>query len=185
MKWSDPKTWFSLYHSSHIFILFPAKPSRPFFMVQEAAGTQVRWMSQGNFLNHSQFTRLYEFNLPKPLYDEIKTYGERFAGSPYALMENVGIAIVRLLKTFGILIANPFAVGEKAQKCSELVCRNVILRMQDWNIETLAHTLKKEKGIIIPPDLDMVGVRDIEAALELLADWTIIERKKNLIPSPI
>lgn len=175
-----PATWFKLYHSSHVFTLYPAKPSRPFFMVQEAAGVQVRFMSQENFLRHSQFTKLYEFNLSKPLYDDIKTYGERFAGTPYALMENVGIALVRLLKIFGILIANPFSVGEDAQKCSEIVARNIILRMLDCNIQTLSSVLAEERGVDIPDCLDTVGVRDIEEALEMLADWGVIERKESL-----
>lgn len=175
-KLSDPRTWFSLYHSSHVFILFPKKPNRPFFMVQEAAGAMIRWMSQFNFLDHAEFTKLYELDLTKPVYDEIKTYGEQFAGTPYAFMENLGIVWVRLCNLFGKKVKNPFPHGEKAQKCSELVCRNVILRITGMNIQTLSYVVNFERGHSMPEDLDLVGVRDMEEALEMLVDRGIIKK---------
>lgn len=174
-KLSDPRTWFSLYHSSHTFILFPKKPNRRFFMVQESAGPGVRWMSQFYFLEHARIIKLYEFTLDKPVYDDVKTYGEQFAGAPYAFMENLGIVCVRLCAMVGIKIKNPFPGGEALQKCSELVIRNVILRVTGMNAATLSHVVGFERGHIMPTDLDLMGVRDTEEALEMLVERGIVK----------
>lgn len=173
-RWGDPRSWFSLYHSSHVLIVFPSKPNRRFFMVQEAAGAQVRWVSEMHFLIHCKFTRLYEITMDKTTYDAIKTYGEQYAGAPYAFWENVGIAYVRIMKALGFIVKNPFAGGEKVQKCSELVCRNVILRLLDMNVATLSHVVGFERGHVIPSDLDTVGVRDMEEALEMMAQRKLV-----------
>lgn len=174
-KLSDPRSWFSLYHSSHVFILFPKKPNRTFFMVQESAGPGIRWQSQFYFLDHARINKLYEFTLEKSVYDDVKAYGEQYAGAPYAFMENAGIAITRLFGIFGIKIKNPFPGGEALQKCSELVIRNVILRVLGMNPETLAYVVSFERGHIMPTDLDLMGVRDTEEALQMLCARGIVK----------
>jgi hypothetical protein len=174
--WENPKTWnpltwFSLFSASHVFLIFPANSRRPFYMVSEAAGSSVRYMSQQNFEGHASITRVYQMRFAKPTYDKIKTYSEQYAGTPYALFENIGIVISRILGRS----TNIFAGGEDRQKCSELVLRNAILRLPDMTFEKLIDSVKEECGYTLIPDLDSIGVRDVEVILDSLVRRGIIK----------
>lgn len=164
----NPKTWFSLFFASHVFIAYPAHVRRPFYLVNEAAGTMLRWMSEPYFKDHAAIESLYEFEFNEADYREVKNYGSLQSGAPYALKENIGIAWVRLLFWFNIRVANPFSIGEKAQKCSELALRNVILKKlacEGLGMDAILEALR-EINFEFPLDIDMVGVRDIYMALE-------------------
>ena len=170
-KTRNPLTWFRLFSASHVFLIFPANTRRPFYMVSEAAGSSVRYMSQSNFEGHAEITRVYELRFPKVVYDKIKTYSEQYAGSPYALIENAGIVISRILGRSH----NIFASGENRQKCSELVLRNAILRLPDMTFEKLIDSVQGECGYRLVPDLDSIGVRDVEVILDSLVRRGIID----------
>lgn len=176
----NPRTWFKLWFASHTFIVFPAHRYRPFYLVNEAAGTSVRWISQPHFEDHAEVVKLYRFEFDRLEYKALKLYGELHSGAPYSFMENVGIAWVRLVKLLtGRTVKNPFGSGEGAQKCSELVMRNVVLRfLQPKNIDlkALSILIWNERGYELPTDIDTIGVLDIYEVLELMADAGFCER---------
>lgn len=171
----NPQSWAALYHSSHAFIVYPAHSNRPFYLVNEAAGAMVRFVSQPHFDDHAQITRLYKFEFDRAVYKRIQTYGELHLGAPYAFLENAGIVLVRLAKLFGgRQILNPFGVGDRAQKCTELVVRNVLSHVVA--LDELPLALLQERGHVLPEDVELIGVRDIEEILEYLADGDLCER---------
>jgi hypothetical protein len=166
--------WGSLYPASHAFSITPSHPGRPFYLVNEAAGSMVRFVSQPHFEDHAEITALYRFEFDKPTYNLIRTYGELHAGAPYAFLENLGIAFVRVAKLFGKAIPNPFGSGEGAQKCTELVIRNIVSRVA--SLKDLQTDLYNERGHLLPADIESMGVRDIFEILEFLADGNLCER---------
>jgi len=174
----NPKTWFQLFFASHVFVIYPAHPKRPFYLVNEAAGTMIRWISEPFFKDHAEILRLYKFEFNEEDYREVKNYGSLQSGAPYALGENLGIAWVRLCFWFNVRVKNPFVSGEAAQKCSELALRNVVLKKlseRKFGMGKLVEVLR-EKNFEFPPDIDTVGVRDIYEALEWMSDEGLCER---------
>jgi len=164
----NPLTWFRLYDASHCFTLYPKTDKRPFFMVNEAAGSSVRFMSQKHFLDHSLILKLYAVELPEDLYEAMKTEGEEWAGAPYALFENVGIVLVRIAHFFGFNIRNPFGQGKAALKCSEMILINTILRIPGVNEGLLRSFVRVDFRKELPKDLDTFGVRDLCLICEAL-----------------
>lgn len=176
----DPRSWFSFFFASHVFKVYPANPYRDFFMVNEAVGHEVRYVSQQNFEPYVEIMALYKFEFSKEVYSEIKNYSEKFAGTPYAFWENIGLGLARILESLvGVRIKNPFARGDAAQKCSELIVRNIILRLESYTWTGLLAALSIKKGIYIPKDIDLIGVRDIFHLLEFLAEVGHCERVAN------
>lgn len=168
-KTFNPLSWLKLYHSSHCFTLYPRNDRRPFFMVNEAAGSAVRFMSEKHFLDHAKITKLYLVSLPEIIYDVMKTEGEEWAGAPYALFENVGIVLVRIAHFFGFNIKNPFGQGKAALKCSEMILINTILRIPGVNEGLLRSLVRIDFRKELPKDLDTFGVRDLYFICESLA----------------
>ena len=179
-KTFDPRTWFKLWFASHTFIIFPAHHYRPFYLVNEAAGASVRWISQPHFEDHAEIVKLYRFKFPMLEYKALKLYGELHSGTPYSFMENLGIGWVRLVKLFTQkTVRNPFGSGEGAQKCSELVIRNVVLRFlraKSMDIKELSVAVYNDRGYKLGTDLDSIGVLDIFEVLEYMAGQGWIER---------
>lgn len=175
IRYAEAPGWFEMFPASHVFAVFPAHEGRPFYMVNEAAGTMVRWISQPNFEDHAQITSLYRLEVILPIYKMIQLYGDLHAGVPYGMIENVGIAMVRLAKLLtGRTIANPFGSGDGIQKCSELIMRNIVSRITDS--ETIRGDLLKSRKHSLPVDIDVIGVRDIYEVIEHLADLGLCER---------
>lgn len=142
----------------------------------------IRWVSEPHFKRHSEITHLYKFNLPKDAFLRIKGFGELYAGAPYAMWENLGIMVVRLFKLFGMRIRNPFGKGAKAQKCSELVMRTVMLEFftetfgPDFNLKMLQMNVTNDRGYALPDDLDLFGVTDVFEVFEWLKEGGYIEK---------
>lgn len=175
--WWNPKSWVDFFFASHIFNIFPHDNRRPFYMVSEAAGSQVRFMSQMNFEKHAEVLALYKFEFDEIVFDEILTYSEAKAGTPYAFLENLGIAVVRVWGFLtGRRMANPWAKGDRAQKCSELVWRNVVARLPGVTLKGLSVSIYNETGEMLPADVDLLGVRDMFHILEFLADKNLCVR---------
>lgn len=162
----NPASWFGLFHSSHVFMIFPANKRRDFYMVSEAAGSSVRFMSEMNFVKHAKITKLYELRFPKSVYDKMKTYSEQYAGNQYATWENIGIVIAKILKK----AVNPFDDGDRSQKCSELVFRNCLIRIPGMTFEELRRITFDARAVQLPTDIDLLGVRDTFETLECLVD---------------
>lgn len=164
----NPISWLSLYHSSHCFTLYPRNDRRPFFMVNEAAGSMVRFASEKHFLDHSLIVKVYKIEMPETIYEIMKTEGEEWAGSPYALWENVGILFVRIAHFFGGNIRNPFGQGTTALKCSEMILINTILRLPMVNESLLRSFVRIDYRLELPRDMDTFGVRDLHFICESL-----------------
>lgn len=188
-SWKNLKTWFNLFHSSHVFLIYPAHRFRPFYLVSEAAGQQIRFMSQFNFEKHSLITKLYKLEVDLLMYKAIKMYSEIHAGAPYAFLENLGIAWVRIVRLIlGRSIANPFGSGEGAQKCSELIIRNVVLRIlaaQNIDLNALSIIILKDRKHELPKDIENIGVRDVYEILEWFVTNELAERVENLEPQRV
>lgn len=168
IRWAESVSWTSLFDSSHVFVVFPATPARPFYMVNEAAGQMVRWVSQPHFEEHAIVTALYRFEIPIELWRTVELYANLHAGAPYAFLENIGIAAVRVVKFFtGRNVRNPFGAGDGIQKCSELVMRNLIARLIDS--DKLTCGFYEECGRWLPEDVDVLGVRDLREIVDYLA----------------
>jgi hypothetical protein len=137
-------------------------------------------MSQPHFEDHAAILKLYKFNFELLEYKALKLYGELHSGAPYSFLENLGIAWVRLVQLFtGRTVRNPFGIGEGAQKCSELVMRNVILRFlrsYDIDLDALSLLIYAKEGYHLTLDVDTIGVRDIFIVLEYMADEGLIEK---------
>lgn len=174
----NPRTWFDLFFASHVYLIFPATKRRKFYMVSEAAGSSVRYMSQMNFEGHAEILKVYEFRFPKETYDKIRTYSEQYAGNPYALWENVGIVLGRFLRRK----VNMFSGGEKYQKCSELVLRNAVLRLPEMDFVKVRGIVHDHTGYDILDDIDSIGVRDTYLILEALEAKGVIKELPSFTP---
>lgn len=179
----NPLTWFQIFFASHVFLIFPATKRRPFYMVSEAAGSSVRYMSQFNFEGHAVISRVYQLEFDKPTYDKMKTYSEQYAGNPYALLENAGIVISKIFRCK----LNPFSDGdgEKSQKCSELVLRNAILRLPEVNMAYLRSIVKEDLGIELYDDINLIGVKDCHDILQSLAKRNVVKEIPQYAPLKI
>lgn len=180
-KTFNPLSWIRLFQASHVFTVFPAHENRNFYLVNEAAGTMCRWVSEPYFKAGSEITNLYRLQIQNDLFSAIKLYGERYSGAPYAVMENLGILVVRLFKLIGMRIKNPFGKNSGAQKCSELVMREVIIPFihsldTEFTLEHLRLAVKRDRGHELSKDIDVLGVADLHEILEWLSDHGYIER---------
>lgn len=160
----NPITWLGLYKASHVFIAYPSHPDRPFYLVNEAAGHNLRWFAEPYF--GGKIVRLYRFDLDDDVYRAIKNYGSLHSGAPYALLENVGILIAKL---FG-LKKNPFGSGEAEQKCSEFVLRSVLGKLKTIDAADIWAGVLFDFAYKLPADFDLFGVRDAETVLQWLAN---------------
>lgn len=168
IRWSElyhnflePKGWFDLYHSSHVFALHPPHALRPFEMVNHSAGSMVHWLSGPNFRKINHIVSLYKFNVNVDQYHKIKNKADLQCGDKYPFMENVGIVWVRLLYwAFKAAINNPFGTGAKMQKCSELILRNIILEFESF--DDIRQGVFNMFGVMLSRDLDNIGVRDMQ-----------------------
>lgn len=167
----EPQTWFTVYGSSHVFLAYPAHSKRPFFKVNEAVGSGVRWVAEGFFVDHVSIQKLYCFELPEYIYRTVKNYGDLMSGAPYPMLENIGIAIQRVVKwLFRKDIANPFDNNERAIKCSELFFRALFNHEPGLDILKVKEDLWNLKGEYLSGDIDSLGVRDTELVLDWLSE---------------
>ncbi len=180
---SEPGTWFSLYEASHVFLAYPAHPQRGFFMVNEAVTSGVRWVSEPHFTDHVDIQKLWVFDLPEHVYRGVKNYGDLMSGSPYPFLENIGIAIQRVVKwLFRKDILNPFDNNERAIKCSELFFRALFNHESGLDIMKIKEDLLNLKGEYISADIDSLGVRDTELVLNWLVENGYCKKARAIEP---
>lgn len=182
IRWAEAPKFFSLFPASHVFAVYPSHDEKPFYMVNEAAGAMIRWVSQPHFERNAEIVALYKLKLPKLHYHRAKHFGELYSGAPYALWENLGILIVRVVNAFGFRLKNPFGKGARTQKCSELVMRTVLFEFfqsqfgDEFTVKTLQTNLMNDRGYYLPIDVDVMGVADLFEVFEWLADKKLIDR---------
>lgn len=179
----EPKSWFDLYDASHVFLAYPAHPQRGFFMVNEAVTSGVRWTSEPHFTDHVEILHLWVFDLPEPIYRAVKNYGAIMSGAPYPMLENLGIAIQRVVKwVFRKDILNPFDNNERAIKCSELFFLSIFKHEPSLSLDKIKEDLLNLKGEYISSDIDSLGVRDSELVLNWLVEHGYCKRVRAIEP---
>ena len=179
----EPCNWFSLYEASHVFLAYPAHPQRGFFMVNEAVTSGVRWTSEPHFSDHVDIQDLWVFDLPENIYRGVKNYGDLMSGAPYPFLENIGIAIQRVVKWFFRKdILNPFDDNERAIKCSELFFRALFNHKPELDLMNIKNDLWNLKGEYISSDIDSLGVRDTELVLNWLTEKGYCTKARAIEP---
>lgn len=186
IRWAESRKWFGYFFASHVFTLYPPTQERDFYMVHEAAGNMVRFIAEDHFKDHTNIVKLYKFQFDENDIKFMELYSMMSCGTPYAFMENVGIAVVRVVRILtGRRIGNPFSEGAKAQKCSELVMRNVMLAHLEnigLTLPQLLTAVLERTGEYIPEDLDLIGVADLYEMLETLVEMGNVRRAEAVIP---
>lgn len=123
------------------------------YIVYEARGTTVHLISEKKFLEECEIIEEFrlEFqdeNIKKQIikraFDTIE--------SKYAILQLVGIGLVKLLKNFGKIIQNPFKNEGHAYVCSEVVA------------DILINVLK----VVIGQDINSISPSDIHKVVEKL-----------------
>lgn len=179
----NPKTWFHVYKASHVFLAYPAHGWRPFYLVNEATGSGVRWVSEPFFADHTCIVELYLFELPIEHYRAVKNYGSMMSGAPYPWLENLGIGLQRLAKWFLRKdIINPFDNNARAIKCSELFFRAFFNHRTDLDFMKIKEDLWNLKGEYISGDIDSLGVRDTELVLDWLCEQGYCVKAQAIAP---
>lgn len=179
----SPKTWFEIYKASHVFLAYPAHAWRPFYLVNEATGSGVRWVSEPFFADHTHIVELYLFELPIEHYRAVKNYGSMMSGAPYPWLENFGIGLQRLAKWFLRKdILNPFDNNARAIKCSELFFRAFFNHRTDLDFMKIKEELWNLKGEYISGDIDSLGVRDTELVLDWLCEQGYCAKARSIAP---
>lgn len=91
------------------------------WIIYQASGRLVNMITADNFNKVEKICA--EFEIPVSTETRKKTieWAQKKLGTPYGVMNIVGIGCVIVARFFGKKIRNPFADGEKTMVCSELV----------------------------------------------------------------
>lgn len=104
-------------------------------LLYQAAGSGVHFVGRALFEQTAQVVEEYEIQIPDENRKAFLQWCVDEAGKPYGRLQILGLALIRLLKLFGIKIKNPFPNGDGAYVCCELVYRALrhldIVRPQD------------------------------------------------------
>lgn len=140
---------------SHVFVSWEVTELE-FDCIFEAWGHDVSFRSPLQFQERSQVVASFNVQVSPEALIKIRRKAHLLQGTPYAMLENAGIAVA---KTLGFLlrrpIKNPFGVGRKRFKCSEL------------SLDLLDDI--KELGLDYELDLDLVDVKDVFNVLRELS----------------
>jgi hypothetical protein len=92
------------------------------YVIYEARGTTVHLISEHKFLEQCEVVKEFrlEFNDENVKKQIIRRAFDNIEAK-YAIMQLVGLGIVKLFKNFGRIIANPFSSGGHSYICSEVV----------------------------------------------------------------
>lgn len=125
---------------SHVFIKFhSASTGRD--LVYEAVGGGLRFVGQKVWSDHAESVDEFEIEISDSAYTTIMAYCIDNAGTPYAHMQNIGIALANLFH----LRKNPWKSG---MNCSELLANILAL-----------------DGVKITKPLDLITPKDIHSIL--------------------
>ena len=107
---------------SHVFIKLKVVPRFPSNKILHAAEGQISHYSETAFLKRNEITDEFTINVCAETYNELK--GNMFhelAGEPYSILQNVGIALTKLMRYMGFKnFKNPWTTG---WNCSEYVVK--------------------------------------------------------------
>jgi len=112
---------------SHTFIEYDTvKHMGDYAIYHSSLSSGVGFANKTIFEEHNEIVAMYEIELCEESYDLVRRNLFGVCGRKYGLMQNLGVAVVDLLKKIGIKIANPF---KKNENCSELVFRHAIAKV--------------------------------------------------------
>lgn len=132
---------------SHVYIRLLVTPKFPSDKIIHAAEGAVNHWAEPNFHSRNKTVEDFVIDIPDELY--IKLRDEIFhskAGELYGFKQNLGIALVQLLKNIGIKTKNPWKNG---WNCSEFV----YIVLKEIFSEEVKHL---NKDIVTPKDINIV-----------------------------
>lgn len=113
------RLWQGFTSYSHVYIRLLVTPRFPSDKIIHAAEGEVNHWSETNFHKRNKTVEDFEIEIPDELYKHLRNnvFHEK-AGELYGWKQNLGIALVQLLKYMNIHIENPWQDG---WNCSEFV----------------------------------------------------------------
>ena len=121
--------WYEGIPVSHCLVEFDTPHLGQNFVYHSVIGNGVSFMTRRKFDKINEIMETYEIELPDDVYYEMRNALLDNLGERYALMQNLGIVIVDMLRRRGLPIHNPWKDG---QNCSELIYRRVIPYICDY-----------------------------------------------------
>jgi len=116
--------WYENLPISHVAVqLQTSKALGQNFVLHSVMGHGVSLISKDRFLKDNEIMETYTLELEVNEYKSIRNAMLADCGEDYAMMQNIGIFIVDMLRKINIMSDNPFKDG---QNCSELVYRHLI-----------------------------------------------------------
>lgn len=116
--------WYEGIPISHVAVeLSTSKNLGQDFILHSVIGYGVSLLSKKRFLKDNEIMETYEIELSIENYINIRNAMLADCGEKYALMQNLGILIVDLMRRKGLPMSNPWKDG---QNCSELIYRHII-----------------------------------------------------------
>lgn len=100
----------------------------------EAVGSGVNFTCKDLYEKKHQEVEIYEFSISESDLKEVAAYCHDNAGKKYSKKGILGLLLMRILRLFGIKIANPYRDGEYSQYCVETLMR--ILRKAGYQVGT-------------------------------------------------
>lgn len=82
---------------------------------------QVNFYESHNFDLENETLNEFVLEVDNKTYVNTLTYAIDKAGVPYGIKQIFGILFIKILKSIGLAVNNPFANGPKEYVCSELV----------------------------------------------------------------
>ena len=110
--------WYEGLPISHVLIELDTPGLGENFVCHSVMGSGVSIMPMSKFLKINEIMETYEVTLPKEQYIELRNNVLSNCGEHYAMMQNIGILLVDMIRRKGLSITNPWKDGKN---CSEFV----------------------------------------------------------------
>ena len=112
--------WVTDSEISHVYVRLPTSIGKD--IIFQASGMEVNLCGVDLFIkNGGVIVEEYDVEVSEKVYAATKSFIIDNLGKPYSMLEVFGFLFVILIKKFGRWINNPFAQGDKAYICVQLV----------------------------------------------------------------
>lgn len=105
---------------NHVYLKFWSD-SLSRWLIYQASHTRLNFCGEQRFLEDEVIIEEFAINTTKEQQTAILQYCIDTVGTPYGIVEIMGLVYARLLGRFGKKIRNPLADNQKTMICSELV----------------------------------------------------------------
>jgi hypothetical protein len=122
-KLSKILQWYEGVPISHVLVEFETPHLGQNFVYHSVIGGGVSFLSRAKFDKTNEIMETYKISLEQGEYRIMRNQLLTHCGEQYAMMQNLGVVLVDLIRKFKDIQENPFKEG---QNCSELIYRYVI-----------------------------------------------------------